>query len=36
VARTMMNAVLRARQFVLSGMNEVINARLETIQEPAQ
>jgi glycerol-3-phosphate acyltransferase PlsX len=36
VARTMMNAILRARQFVLSGMNEVINARLETIQEPAQ
>ena len=36
VARTMMNAVLRARQFVLSGVNEVINARLETIQEPAQ
>ena len=36
VSRTMMNAILRARQFVLSGMNEVINARLETIQEPAQ
>ena len=36
VSRTMMNAILRARQFVLSGMNDVINARLETIQEPAQ
>jgi glycerol-3-phosphate acyltransferase PlsX len=35
VARTMTNAVLRGRQFVLSGLNDIINARLETIQEPA-
>ena len=34
VARTMTNAILRARQFVLSGLNEIINTRLETIQEP--
>ena len=34
VSRTMMNAVLRARQFVLSGLNDIINTRLETIQEP--
>jgi hypothetical protein len=31
----MMNAILRARQFVESGLNDIINARLETIQEPA-
>jgi hypothetical protein len=31
----MHNAVLRARQFVLSGLNAIIDARLETIQEPA-
>ncbi|MCE2881885.1 MAG: phosphate acyltransferase PlsX [Planctomycetaceae bacterium] len=35
VARTMANAVLRSRQFVLSGLNDIINARLESIQEPA-
>ncbi|MFM8698171.1 MAG: phosphate acyltransferase PlsX [Phycisphaerales bacterium] len=35
VSRTMMNAVLRSRQFVLSGLNDIINARLESIQEPA-
>ncbi|MEY5033229.1 MAG: phosphate acyltransferase, partial [Planctomycetota bacterium] len=34
VSRTMMNAILRARQFVLCGLNDSINARLETIQEP--
>ncbi len=35
VARTMTNAVLRSRQFVLCGLNDIINTRLETIQEPA-
>jgi hypothetical protein len=30
----MMNAILRARQFVLCGLNDIINTRLETIQEP--
>jgi phosphate acyltransferase len=35
VSRTMHNAVLRARQFVLSGLNAIIDARLESIQEPA-
>jgi glycerol-3-phosphate acyltransferase PlsX len=34
VSRTMMNAILRARQFVLCGLNDIINTRLETIQEP--
>ncbi|RLS24751.1 MAG: phosphate acyltransferase PlsX [Planctomycetota bacterium] len=35
VARTMMNAILRSRQFVLCGINDIINTRLETIQEPS-
>ena len=35
VARTMNNAILRARQFVLSGLNDIINTRLEAIQEPS-
>ncbi len=35
VARTMMNAILRSRQFVLCGINDIINTRLESIQEPS-
>jgi glycerol-3-phosphate acyltransferase PlsX len=35
VSRTMMNAILRSRLFVSSGINNIINTRLETIQEPA-
>ena len=34
ISRTIMNAVSRARQYAASGLNDIINARLESIQEP--